>query len=525
MAKSHSLSRRLLIGAAVYSLIMLLVIALILAVLNRRQQIAALDFELQQDLTSLSRSLFDCSLDPSLCNKLEEDFDEEEVAEAKARTAASTDIGYNPEDDDGVFSLGINPADLIISDTEAWALQRRKLPADPDFFDLGSGRFWGVAQINTEGDVVTFIDSFDEEFAELQPNLQWTDLFEVSNVLDTSDIVTLDTTGFRDDAQIIRIAAQRVKYGDFTFMLVVSDDLSAKDTLVNVYIVPLFVAFSVFAVGLIIFLIVIMRLGLRPMVRARQDVIAIREGERERLDADYPIELQPLADEVNKLLDHNKEVVERARTQVGNLAHALKTPIAVLMNEVATSDDNLSQLVKRQAQRMQENVQHYLARAQAAARAQALGARCEVVPAVSDLTRLLNRLYSREGIEVSAPRLDPVFFRGERQDLDDMIGNLMENACKWASSTVQASVEATSPRELTIHIDDDGPGLTPDERVEAMKRGVRLDETAPGTGLGLSIVKELAELYSGEFLLDDSPLGGLRATLILPRVSPNKGRN
>ena len=525
MARSHSLSRRLLIGATVYSLIMLLVIALILAVLNRRQQIAALDFELEQDLISLSRSLFDCSLDPSLCNKLEEDLNADGTEENKFLSVGDPEGGYDPNEDGSVFALGINPADLIIAETEAWALQRRKLPADPDFFDLGSGRFWGVAQIGVEDEVVTFIDSFDEEFAELQPNIEWTDLFAASSVLDSFEIVSLDTTGFRDEAQRIRIAAQRVKFGDFAFLLVVSDDLSAKDSLVNVYIVPLVAAFSVFAVGLIIFLIVIMRLGLRPMVRAHRDVISIREGERERLDADYPIELQPLADEVNKLLDHNKEVVERARTQVGNLAHALKTPIAVLMNEAATGDDNLSQLVRRQTKRMQENVQHYLARAQAAARAQSLGARCEVVPAVSDLTRLLNRLYSREGIEVTAPRLDPVFFRGERQDLDDMIGNIMENACKWASSRVEASVEASDPQILTINIDDDGPGLTPEQRVEAMKRGVRLDETAPGTGLGLSIVKELAELYSGEFLLDDSPLGGLRATLKLPRVASNKVRN
>ena len=549
MVRSHSLSRRLLLGATAYSLIMLLVIALILAVLNRRQQLAALDFELEQDVLALSSAVFDCSIDPTLCIKAVDQGSEDNTGNRpgrpNARNAPSNDFAENRapsitpgnsseairkvlevrDPDEPAFSAGITSDDLIISDNGLWALQRRKMPADPDFFDLGSGRFWGVAEIGADNEVVTFLDSLGSEFAATQSDSLWFGRAEFQQVLTSEDLEFFDLIGLFDESQALRIASRLISYGGRTYLLVASEDRAANDTLVNVYVAPLFVAFSIFAVGLIVFLIVLVRLGLKPLVRARHDVVAVREGGMERLTENYPIELQPLTEEVNKLLDHNKEVVERARTQVGNLAHALKTPIAVLMNETAGSDEPLAQLVRRQTENMSHNVQHYLSRAQAAARAQALGARSEVKPAIEDICRLLNRLYERQGISVVADDIPALLFRGERQDLDDMLGNLMENACKWAATRVDVSLEPTSATQLTIHIDDDGPGLTLEQREQAMKRGVRLDETTPGTGLGLSIVKELAELYSGEFLLEDSPAGGLRATLILPRIGSRQGRN
>jgi len=257
------------------------------------------------------------------------------------------------------------------------------------------------------------------------------------------------------------------------------------------------------------------RSALKPLSRVQQDIEDVREGRQTQLEGDYPSEVLPLSKELNKLLEHNRGVVERAKTHVGNLAHALKTPLAVMMNEAA-GKTHLDDVVRRQAGAMHESVQHYLKRARAAATAQSLGARCEIKPVLDGLSRLLNKLFAEKGIEVVVVCPEHLYFRGEKQSLEEMVGNLMENACKWAKSRVEVSTEMTADGFL-LHVEDDGKGLTPDERSAALKRGVRLDEAAPGTGLGLSIVTELAQMHSGAFVLDRSKkLGGLKASLSLP---------
>ena len=255
--------------------------------------------------------------------------------------------------------------------------------------------------------------------------------------------------------------------------------------------------------------------SLRPLRRIGDDIAEVREGTRQKLSEDYPAEVRPLADELNKLLDHNRQVVERARTHVGNLAHALKTPLAVLRNE-ATGETLLDDVVRRQSESMQTNVEHYLKRAQMVARTQTLGARTDIRPVVDGIARMLNRLYDARGVNVSVDGGAGAVFRGEKQDLEEMVGNLMENACKWAGSEVMVRI-LDDAQALIIEVTDDGKGLSPEEREGALKRGVRLDETTPGTGLGLSIVKELAELHRGSLELGDAALGGLKATLSFPK--------
>lgn len=257
------------------------------------------------------------------------------------------------------------------------------------------------------------------------------------------------------------------------------------------------------------------RFSLRPLKRIEQDIARIREGDQVTLGEDYPVEVRPLTEELNKLITHNRNVVERARTHVGNLAHALKTPIAVLKNE-AKGDSQLDDVVRRQSDAMQTNVEHYLKRARMAARAETLGARTDIVPVIEGIARMLNRLYDARGINVAVALPDKAVFRGEQQDFEEMIGNLMENACKWARSEVLVTVTDASDA-LVILIEDDGPGLTPEEREGALKRGVRLDETTPGTGLGLSIVTELVDLHKGTLELDHAALGGLCARLIFEK--------
>jgi signal transduction histidine kinase len=261
------------------------------------------------------------------------------------------------------------------------------------------------------------------------------------------------------------------------------------------------------------------RFGLEPLRRIRRGLAEIRIGQARRLAGDYPEELRPLANELNALLDHNEAVVERARTHVGNLAHGLKTPIAVLTNEASRSRGSLAALTLRQTALMRQQVDHHLSRARAMATASVIGSRCDVAPVLSDLQRTLARIYAtRElAIEVACP--PETAFRGARQDLEEMLGNLLDNACKWARTRVVASAEAVDER-LMVVVEDDGPGLPPERRSEVIQRGRRLDERVPGSGLGLSIVVDVAELYGGALSLHEAASGGLRARLELPAARP-----
>ena len=266
------------------------------------------------------------------------------------------------------------------------------------------------------------------------------------------------------------------------------------------------------------------RFGLRPLRVLQEGVAAIRRGEAVRIAGEFPQDVAPLAAEVNQLLDANREIVERARTQVGNLAHALKTPLSVLINEADSMSESLPEKVREQADVMRRQVTFYLDRARAAARARSVGAATELRPVVEGLVRTFETLHADRRLAFDVELQDGLKFRGEAQDLSDLIGNLLDNAGKWARErvTIRASraaggAKGTGPF-LVAEIDDDGPGLDPSAREEALQRGKRLDESRPGSGLGLSIVVDLASVYGGSLQLDESPLGGLRAILRLPCI-------
>ncbi|MGZ5829747.1 MAG: ATP-binding protein, partial [Xanthobacteraceae bacterium] len=264
------------------------------------------------------------------------------------------------------------------------------------------------------------------------------------------------------------------------------------------------------------------RFGLAPLKRISEALAAIRAGTAERLVGRFPVEIEPLARETNALIDANREIVERARTHVGNLAHALKTPLSVMVNEAgARTDDPLAQKVLEQADIMSDQVARHLERARLAARTAVVATVTDVLPAVSALARTMEKIYDARGIAIDVNAPTPVRFRGEQPDLEEMAGNLLDNACKWAQSRVSVEVipelNGVTPT-LRIIVDDDGPGLTAEEREQVARRGRRLDETKPGSGLGLSIVVELAGLYGGSLTLGNAPIGGLRAELVLPAV-------
>jgi signal transduction histidine kinase len=307
------------------------------------------------------------------------------------------------------------------------------------------------------------------------------------------------------------------------FLVQVAADVGEVDGQVRRFQWALGSVFLVLGVGLLVTVAVQVRYGLEPLRKLREGVIAIRRGETDKIEGDLPADIAPLAEELNLLVDANREVVARARTQVGNLAHALKTPISVILNEARASDGPLAEKVREQASLMTTQVGHYLDRARAAARAGSVGASTPIEPVVAGLLRTFQKLDRDGERDFSLSASGEVRFRGEAQDLQEMVGNLVDNAAKWAHRAVRVAIaptpgDAAERRYVEVLVDDDGPGLPAGQRAEATKRGRRLDESKPGSGLGLSIVTELASLYGGALTLEDSPLGGLRARLTLPMI-------
>ena len=253
------------------------------------------------------------------------------------------------------------------------------------------------------------------------------------------------------------------------------------------------------------------------MQRALQQV---REGRTARLEGRFPTEVQPLIDDFNGVLDRNAEVVARARTQAGNLAHALKTPLAVLGNAaVQTPQSELASLVAEQVQVAQRHIHWHLARARVAASQGLPGQRTPLAPLLDKLLRVMDKLHAPRRLDLGRDAVPADWaFAGEEQDLQEMLGNLLDNACRSARGAVRVSAQHEG-QQLHIMVDDDGPGIAPELRAAVLQRGVRLDESTPGSGLGLAIVVELAQLYGGALTLETSELGGLSARLSLPAAA------
>lgn len=316
--------------------------------------------------------------------------------------------------------------------------------------------------------------------------------------------------------------------GDRAARFRVSGNLEVVEEEVSFFSTRLYLSLAVFGLGGLLINGLAILYGLKPLDRARRALEKIRGGEAERIVGDYPREIEPLANEINALIDSNRRIVERARMQVGNLAHSLKTPIAVLLNEARGLDKTHGDVVRSQAEAMQAQVSTYLNRARIAAQRDSVLARCDAEPALERLVRVMRRLNPQIDIVLDvAPGLA---FAMEQQDVEETVGNLLENAARFAKARIVVSAVPTAQGpEVTgegarrgwieVSVEDDGPGLAPDQIGEALKRGKRLDESKPGTGLGLSIVKEISSEYQGSFGLSRAAIGGLKATLVLPAVT------
>ena len=273
------------------------------------------------------------------------------------------------------------------------------------------------------------------------------------------------------------------------------------------------------ATGLIVAGLTQARSGLSPLHGLRARLAAMREGRERRIEGEYPDEVQPLVDDLNALLDDREQRVTRALARAGDFAHGLKTPLAMLAQEAehaaATGHQELAAIVDEQVVRMRRQVDYHLAHARASAVRATSGARCSVMESAAGLVRALQRLHADRGLALVLSVPSDHVVRVQRVDLDEMLGNLIDNACRWARSRVAIESTATDAG-MVITIEDDGPGLDDAMRDAVLQRGVRADQAAPGSGLGLAIVSDLVELYGGSLVLERSPDGGLRARLRLP---------
>jgi signal transduction histidine kinase len=383
---------------------------------------------------------------------------------------------------------------------------------DPRTLRAYSGAYWEIATLDDAGDVVPAARSRSlwDRIVITTPGIV------TSMGRDPGHVVFFDAPGPLN--QHLRVAAMQGRLPDFgaPVVFMTAEDRRPVDTAVRTFATAIALSLAVLGAGLIAAVIVQVRVGLQPLFALRREVAAVRTGDSERIGGNYPTELQPLAAELNALMAHTQEVVERQRTHVGNLAHALKTPLSVMMAEAHARPGPLAEVVERQAGTMSAQVDHHLRRARAAARAQGPGERTPLAPVLDELARTLERIFQDKVSEIEWTCPEDLIFLGERQDLLEIAGNVMENACKWSRSFVRVRGEPNGARQLRLVVEDDGPGLEPEMRTEVLRRGTRLDERTPGSGLGLSIVDELVRAYGGSVSLGGSDLGGLGVVVELP---------
>ncbi|MEP3673425.1 MAG: ATP-binding protein [Hyphomicrobiales bacterium] len=395
---------------------------------------------------------------------------------------------------------------LVAAQAEAEDPMRMEPPTltEPNFDLVLSGWYWEITK--QSGEVIVASRSL---FAERLPKITIAKLGQ-----NEDGIASFYSRG--PAGNTLRIVAREISMeSDKPFLIAVAGNATDIKQNVAQFRQRVFLTLAALGFLLAVSTFVLVKWGLRPLSRITNGLNDIREGRSEDLRGSFPKEFVPLVAELNALIGFNKKVVERARTHVGNLAHALKTPISVLRNEANDYDTTLSEKVIEQTNAMQSQVNYHLDRAQIIARSGMLSTAHPVKPVVEGLGRAMSKIYRDKNVHLTINIANNMKFSGEREDLEQALGNLIDNACKWSKDEVIISVSSDG-KALTFDIEDNGPGLTASEQIRAMKRGERLDEHTPGSGLGLSIVHDLMNAYSGTFTMGRSRLGGLKATLIFP---------
>ncbi len=318
-------------------------------------------------------------------------------------------------------------------------------------------------------------------------------------------------------SEALRAAAIYSMIGGRALIFIAAEDRAPMDKDVRTFALLTAAALIVLALGSLAAIFIQVRVGLRPLFDLTDEIASIQSGRQQRLTKVYPAEITPVATQINTFLDYAQDIVERQRMHVGNLAHALKTPLSVLLASAGNSEGPLPEAVRKQTETMRGQVDHHLRRARAAARSQAMGERTPVEPVFDELAVMLEQVFQDKGIVIDWRAPDDLAFRGEKQDLQEIAGNLLENACIWAKKNVRILADFhADDQTMSLSIEDDGPGMPAERFDEVLKRGARLDESVPGSGLGLSIVDELVRAYGGHLQFDRSAMGGLKVQARLP---------
>lgn len=375
---------------------------------------------------------------------------------------------------------------------------------DPRFDRPRSGWYWAIRDANgTLYNLSTSVVGIDLPVVTGPPD-----------VLGRRTAVMDDVFGTR-----MRVVERAVTVAPTTYQIVVTGNLSEILELVDDFRGQAFIVLGAVGVMLAVMSFIVARFAMRPISRLSKAIENVRAGEAGEVAGTYPREIAPLAEEVNELLRSNAQIIERARNQVGNLAHGLKTPLAVLRNEAGAKKGALANVVLAESDKMSTMVATYLERARLAARTSVVGKRADATMIMLRLTRVMNKIHPDVTVAFQRPDASLPWFRGDEADLEEMAGNLLDNACKWSKGQVGVRLDAERGNTgtlLLIRIDDNGPGLSEEDAQKVLRRGVRLDEKTPGSGLGLDIVKELVDVYGGSLELKRSALGGLLVELRLP---------
>ena len=379
-------------------------------------------------------------------------------------------------------------------------LQMHEQPSDPRFYRLHSGWYWEVKK--SSGSLLKS-PSLGEETLDLS-DLNFEENHAVQSV-------------YGPGQQSLRAHVMHVSYPhlqtSLTFVatapvMQITDD-------VRDFSVHIISSFLVLGIGLSLAVVLQVRLALKPLKAIRTAIGDVQTGRAKRLPQEFPSDVQPLVEELNYLLDHNELLLKRARNQLGDLAHSVKNPLTVIRNEARSMANEQGQIILDQSHAMASSIDHFLSRARIYGKKDVIGYRTSVKAIINDLIYAVDHIYRDREIEIQFDEQGDCLFRGEAQDLEEMAGNLIDNACKWAKSQVVIKCKTANNR-LVISVQDDGPGIPEENLEDVIQRGIKLDDSKPGHGQGLGIVKDIADLYGGQLELGKSLLGGLQTQLDLP---------